>query len=102
MEISNEAGNKLIETVKSIVHDAEKVLENSAAQGSEGYKMAKEKLEATLSDVRYALRDWEDIVVSKTKKAAVCTAEYVKENPWQAAGILCAVGVLIGVLIARK
>ena len=102
MDIVNEAGSKLIDTVKSIVQDAEKVLENSAAHGTDGYKKAKEKLEATLTDVKYAMREWEDIVVTKTKKAAVCTSEYVKENPWQAAGILCAVGIVIGLLISRR
>ena len=100
--INEAAGNKLVDTVKSIVQDAEKVLENSTTQGTENYRKAKEKLEATLKDVKYAVREWEEIVINKTKNAAICTADYAREHPWQTAGVVCAIGILIGVLIARR
>jgi ElaB/YqjD/DUF883 family membrane-anchored ribosome-binding protein len=40
--------------------------------------------------------------VTKAKDAAVCTAEFAKENPWKTIGIVAAVSVLVGVLIARS
>jgi ElaB/YqjD/DUF883 family membrane-anchored ribosome-binding protein len=41
-------------------------------------------------------------VVEKTKVAAKATDEFVQENPWKSVGIAGAVGVVIGMLIARK
>ena len=102
LENAGQSGNKQMGSLKSIINDAEKVLENSTHQGSETYQNAKKKLESTLVDAKFALGELEDIVVTKAKDAAVCTAEYVKENPWKAAGIVAAVGVLVGILIARK
>ena len=102
LENAGQSGNKLMGSLKSIINDAEKVLENSTQQGSETYQNAKKKLEATLVDAKFALGELEDIVVTKAKDAAVCTAEFAKEHPWKAAGIVAAVGVLVGILIARR
>jgi ElaB/YqjD/DUF883 family membrane-anchored ribosome-binding protein len=102
IETTSEAGSRLMSNLKSMIQDAERVLESSAQQGGESFLKAKEKLAERLIDVKYAMREWEDVVVSKTKNAAICTAEYAKEHPWQAAGVIAAVGILIGVLIARR
>ncbi|MDR0934119.1 MAG: DUF883 family protein [Burkholderiaceae bacterium] len=102
MDTANEAGTKLMENLKTIILDAEKMLENSAQHGSESFHKAKEKLESTLADAKFAMRELEDAVISKAKSAAVCTAEYAKEHPWHAAGVAALVGVMLGMLIARK
>lgn len=97
-----EATNKLMGNLKSIILDAEKALEDSASHGGENFQKAREKLESTLADAKFALRELEDIVVSKAKNAAVCTAEYAKEHPWQAVGVVGVIGVMLGMLIARR
>lgn len=97
-----EATNKLMGNLKSMILDAEKMLENSASQGSESFQKAKEKLESTLADAKFAMRELEDIVISKAKNAAVCTAEYAKDHPWQAVGVVAVLGVMLGMLIARR
>ena len=40
--------------------------------------------------------------MNKAALAARATDDYVKENPWKAVGLGTAVGVVIGMLIARK
>lgn len=102
METTGEAGTKLMGNLKSMIQDAEKVLENSAHHGSESFQRAKEKLELTLADAKFAVKELEDIVIAKAKNAAVCTAEYAKEHPWKAAGVVAVIGVMLGMLIARK
>jgi ElaB/YqjD/DUF883 family membrane-anchored ribosome-binding protein len=42
------------------------------------------------------------MVVTRSKDAARATDVYVKENPWQSAGIAAGVGLLVGLLISRK
>lgn len=102
MEDLGKSSGKVMNSLKSMVRDAEKVLENSAQQGSETYQNAKRKLESTLSDAKFALRDLEDVVITRAKNVAADTAEYAKEHPWQTAGAAAVVGLLIGMLIARK
>ncbi len=96
------SGSKIMGSLKSIISDAEKVLENSTHQGSESYQNAKRKLESTISDAKFVLREINEVVVTKAKDAAICTAEFAKEHPWKAVGVVAAVGVLIGILIARQ
>ena len=102
MDTTTDTGAKLMGNLKSIIQDAERALENSALHGNENFHKAKEKLESTLADAKFALRELEDVVISKAKNAAVCTAEYAKEHPWQAAGVVAVIGVMLGMLIARK
>lgn len=102
LENAGQSGSKIMGSLKSIISDAEKVLENSTAHGSESYQNAKKKLESTISDAKFVLRELNDVVVTKAKDAAVCTAEFAKENPWKTVGIVAAVGVLVGILIARS
>jgi ElaB/YqjD/DUF883 family membrane-anchored ribosome-binding protein len=46
--------------------------------------------------------EFQDAAVQKGKKIAHDTDEYVHEHPWRAIGIAGAVGVLVGMLIARR
>lgn len=40
--------------------------------------------------------------MAKTKEAALATDEYVRANPWESVGVAAAVGLVIGMLIARR
>lgn len=98
----SQSRDKLMDSLKSVIQDAEKMLENTAQQTGEGYKTAKAKLETTLADAKWELNRLEDAAIAKAKDAMDTTDRYVRDNPWQAVGIGAAVGVLLGMLIARK
>jgi ElaB/YqjD/DUF883 family membrane-anchored ribosome-binding protein len=102
MEKIEQSRENLMRSLKSVIEDTEKMLENTAQQAGDGLKNAKAKLESTLDDARWELGRLEDAVVGKTKDAMECTDRYVKANPWQAVGIGAAVGVLVGMLMSRK
>jgi ElaB/YqjD/DUF883 family membrane-anchored ribosome-binding protein len=42
------------------------------------------------------------VALETGKEVAESADEFVKENPWQAVGIAAGVGLLVGILIARK
>ena len=48
------------------------------------------------------IADAQDALLDKAKAVAKETDTYVHDNPWKAAGIAAAVGVLIGALISRR
>jgi ElaB/YqjD/DUF883 family membrane-anchored ribosome-binding protein len=86
----------------TVMRDAEALMKASADQGGEKMNEARAKirdsLEAAKSRLlaaeRYALRHGEDAVIA--------TEEYVRRNPWQSVGIAAGVGLVIGVLLARR
>lgn len=96
------ARDQLMDDLRAVIHDAEAWLRHGGAVTGEEFQAAKAKFEKTLVAAKADLIRLEETVVEKTKVAAKATDEYVKENPWKAVGLGAAVGVVIGMLIARK
>ncbi|MES2127416.1 MAG: DUF883 family protein [Pseudomonadota bacterium] len=96
------ARDQLMDNLRSVITDAESWLSKGAKDGGVDWANAKAKFETTLHNAKEDLVRLEQAVVEKTKVAAKATDEYVKENPWKAVGLGAAVGVVIGMLIARK
>jgi len=102
MSTTEQQKDQLMQDLKQVIRDAEDLLKNSEQQSSEGFKSAKEKFEQTLRNAKSEALRIEQAVVTRTKEAAQATDVYVKENPWQSAGIAAGVGLLIGLLIGRS
>lgn len=96
------ARDKMMIELKSVIKDAEILLKNTENQASEGFKLARAKFESTLSNAKKELSDLEENVVDKVKEAAHTTDEYVKGHPWNSVGLGACVGLLVGLLAARK
>ena len=48
------------------------------------------------------IADADEILRDRTKAAARATDDYVNDNPWRAVGIAAGVGLLLGVIFARR
>lgn len=96
------ARDQLLSDLKTVIQDAESWLRNSGTLTGEEFKAAKAKVERTLVKAKDDILRSQEAVVEKTKVAARATDEFVTDNPWKAVGIGAAVGVVIGLLIARK
>jgi ElaB/YqjD/DUF883 family membrane-anchored ribosome-binding protein len=93
---------QLMADLKSVIQDAEVWLRHGGQLTGEELKAAKAKFERTLVNAKDDLIRLEEAAVEKAKVAVKATDEYVKENPWKAVGLGTAIGVVIGMLIARK
>ncbi|MFZ6813968.1 DUF883 family protein [Undibacterium sp. Rencai35W] len=102
MSSAEQHKEKLMHDLNQVIRDAEDLLKNSEQQAGEGYKSAKARFEHTLKNAKAEVTRLEDAVVTKAKDAAHATDVYVKENPWQSAGIAAGIGLLVGLLIGRK
>ncbi|NDI86147.1 DUF883 family protein [Undibacterium crateris] len=102
MSSAEQHKDKLMHDLNQVIRDAEDLLRNTEQQGSEGFKSAKERFEHTLRNAKAEVARIEDLVVTRTRDAAKATDVYVKENPWQSAGIAAGVGLLVGLLIGRS
>jgi ElaB/YqjD/DUF883 family membrane-anchored ribosome-binding protein len=93
---------KLIDDLQMVVADAEALLQATAGQAGEGAVAARARIQKSLHVVKERLVDAEEAVIERTKEAAKVTDEYVHENPWKAIGITAALGLIAGMLIARR
>jgi len=94
--------DQLLSDLKTVLQDAESWLRHNGQMTGDELKAAKAKLEGAIVKAKDDIVRMEEAVVEKTKVAAKATDEYVKDNPWKAVGLGTAIGVVIGMLIARK
>jgi ElaB/YqjD/DUF883 family membrane-anchored ribosome-binding protein len=97
---------KLADDLRVVMADAEELLRSTAAQAgekvSETAAAARAKLQQSLQTAKERLVAAQAAVVDKTREAARVTDEYVHENPWKSVGVAFSVGIIIGMLIARR
>ena len=93
---------KLVTDLSAVISDVEELLKATASQTGERITAVRAKAEENLKVAKTRLDDAQEALVEKAKLVAKDTDVYVHENPWKAAGIAAAVGVLIGALITRR
>lgn len=97
---------KLREDLRAVMTDAEALLRSTAGQAgdkvSEAAVTARAKLQESLRTARERLSEAEAALMDRTRAAARATDQYVHDNPWKSIGVAASVGVIVGMLIARR
>ena len=93
---------KLMDDLRLVVSDAEKLLDASAGQAGEGAAELRSRVQATLAQAKVRLGNLQDAAVERAKAAGQVTDAYVHENPWKAIGVAAGIGLVVGVLIGRR
>ena len=101
-EVKNASRDKLITDVKAVVADAEAYLDASVGQTGEAYAAARKKLEKTLNAARAQIGEAHRILAQKARVGARATDRYVHEKPWESIAVGAGVGLLMGLLVARR
>lgn len=101
-EVPDVTKEKLVADFRVVVADAEALLRATASDAGEKVVAAREKIQASLDTAKLKLSLAEAAIIDKTKQAARVTDEFVHENPWRAVGISACLGLVVGVLIARR
>ncbi|MRW91711.1 DUF883 family protein [Duganella sp. FT80W] len=96
------ARDKLMNELTHTISEAEKWLTDSVEQAGGISAETRARFDDALSTARSDLRKLEDSFLAHSRNAADTVDSYVRNNPWQAAGIGAAIGVVLGLLIARK
>ncbi len=95
-----------IETVrndlKSLVREAQNLFDEAASAGGTRADELRSKASKMLDDALRRAHELQDAAIKRGRQIANDTDAYVHEHPWRAIGIAGAVGVLIGMLIARR
>jgi ElaB/YqjD/DUF883 family membrane-anchored ribosome-binding protein len=93
---------KLLNDLQMVVADAEALLHATASQAGETAVAARARIQKSLQIAQESLVSAEEAVIERTKEAAKVTDEYVHDNPWKAIGVTAALGLIAGMLIARR
>lgn len=93
---------RLMDDLRHVVADAEDLLRATANQAGEGAATARARIQESLLTAKARLATSEAAMIERARTAAKATDQYAHENPWKLIGASAAVGVVIGMLIARR
>lgn len=97
--MTNEANvQKLMKDLKVLSRDAEAILHATAGQAGDKLGDLRDRLSGALESAKDTCRRIEEKAVAGAKAAD----ETIREHPYESIGIAFGVGLLIGVLVARR
>lgn len=96
------SSDKLMRDLRMVLEDAEELLRATAGQAGEKVGEARARAEESIRMARAALGEMGDEALERTREAVASADDYVRENPWTAVGIAAGIGLVVGVLLARK
>ena len=92
----------LKEELQSLVTTLEETLQSTTDKSGAEVEKLYTKAEGLLKEARARLSETGGKIASQTKEVAGKADDYVHEKPWAGVGIGAAVGLVIGVLLARR
>lgn len=98
MNTAELANERLTSDLKAVVHDAEALMTATAGQAGGKVTQARTRLSAAIESVKATYEQWEQ----KTVAAAKATDKTIRAHPYESIGIAFGLGLLVGVLVARK
>ena len=93
---------KLIEDFKVVVSDAEELLKLTANQAGDKLNVVRGRVEDSLTNAKAQLSEVEGMMLERTRVAVQATDDYIKANPWRSVGIAAGLGMIVGMVIARR
>lgn len=86
----------------TVMRDAEALLKASTEQGGAKADEARAKIRESLQHAKARLLEAERAAVRHGEEAVAATEARIRDNPWQSVGIAAGIGLVIGVLLARR
>lgn len=99
---NHDAREKLMNDLKLVIGDAESWLKEAKRNAAHNAGEAQARFDDTLRTAKSDLLRLQDSMTARGKLAAQSANGYVKGHPWQAVGLGAAVGVIAGLLLARR
>lgn len=94
--------DRLVTDLKSVVADADDLLQEVGNSTAEEFAAARAKIEGRLREARARLDDARVAISRKVGDAADATQEYARENPWKAFGIPAVAALIVFLLVSRR
>ncbi|WP_048440092.1 YqjD family protein [Caenimonas sp. SL110] len=101
-ELTQNHKEKLMGDLKLVIADAEELLKLTAGQVGDKTTEMRLRMQARMEQAKADLAKVQEMAVVRVKDAGMAADNYVHDNPWHAVGIAAGVGLLFGMLIARR
>ena len=95
---TEQANERLAGDLKAVVRDAEELMKATAGQAGEKISEVRKRLATALESAKATCQRVEE----KTIAVAKATDRTIREHPYESIGIAFGLGLLVGVLVARK
>jgi ElaB/YqjD/DUF883 family membrane-anchored ribosome-binding protein len=87
---------------RDVMHDIESLLATGADKAGGEADALRARIRERMEAAKVRVADVQREAVDGARRAAHATDSFVHEHPWQAVGVAAAIGVVFGVLIARR
>jgi ElaB/YqjD/DUF883 family membrane-anchored ribosome-binding protein len=98
----NSSGENLKRELSGTLDDAEELVRMTADQTGEQVAAARHKITQSLSQARQEMQRMQMQATETARRAAYGVDDYVHSNPWKTLGFAALLGVVVGLLIARR
>lgn len=88
--------------LRTLVEDAREMFREASQASGEKAEELRAKGIAMLENALERAQELQAVALEKGKVAARQTDEFVHEHPWKAVALSAGIGLLVGMLIARK
>ena len=96
------ARERVLRDLKTLAHDAEDLLKATAGDLNEKAKGARARLAGALERAKATGAELQELTVASAKAAAKKADMVIRHHPYESIGMAFGLGLLIGVLLARK
>lgn len=96
------ARERVLRDLKTLAHDAEDLLEATAGDLGEKAKEARARLAGALERAKATSAKLQERTIASAKAAAKKADTVIRDHPYESIGMAFGLGLLIGVLVARK
>lgn len=96
------ARERVMADLAALTRDAEDLLKATAGDVSEKAKEARSRVAVALERAKATYSNIQEQGIAKAKAAAQKADTTIREHPYESIGVALGVGLLIGLLVARK
>jgi ElaB/YqjD/DUF883 family membrane-anchored ribosome-binding protein len=96
------ARERVLRDLKTLARDAEDLLKATAGDLGEKAKAARARLSGALDRAKATCAEMQELAVASTKAAAKKADTVIRDHPYESVGVAFGLGLLIGVLVARR
>lgn len=97
-----EKPSRISRDLQNIGNDVANLVSHTTTLAKEDVTRIKAKLSDRVAAARKSIGETSDEIVQQARRTAAVTNNYVHEQPWKAVGIGAALGVLVGIVFARR
>lgn len=94
--------DRLVGDLRQVITDAEELLQVTADQAGDNVTEIRRRIQDRLQSARAELGQLQEAALARVKAAGDATDEFVHQNPWASIGGAAVLGLIVGLVIARR